>query len=166
MISARSRMLLVVGIGIGSLGLAAPAQAAGFFDELARAVFGQPAMRLDPGSVPLDVTVRPTRRQQPRKAVASKPSPPAVKLDPAADPHWYLSDPTLRRGDIVVTASDVLVFEGRGGESHASSDFAALDKSRLASKATRRLVSAAARQGRLDADMLVQKAATQQEAKY
>ncbi|GAU85335.1 hypothetical protein BIWAKO_05280 [Bosea sp. BIWAKO-01] len=67
-----------------------------------------------------------------------------VKLDPAADQYWYLDDPTLRRGDIVVTHADVLVFEGRAGQNHRASDFTALSRSQLVSKATQQRVGAAA----------------------
>jgi hypothetical protein len=128
---------------MSSVFLAAPAHSAGLFDELARALFGRPAPQVYPIE-PLDVTVRPTRRQNQRKVVASKPALPIVKLDPAADQFWYLSDPTLRRGDIVVTRSDVLVFEGRASPSHRASDFTALGKSRLVSRATQQRVAAAA----------------------
>lgn len=141
---ARSCRLLI--IGMTSLLLVPPAQSAGLLDDLARALFGQPQ---PPPQVyfvqpePLRVTVHPKRRQQPRKLVASKPTPPVVKLDPATDQFWYLEDPTLRRGDIVVTHADVLVFEGRAGQNHRASDFTALSRSRLVSKATQQRVSAA-----------------------
>lgn len=140
---ARACGLLV--IAVSSVVLAAPAQSAGLLDDLARALFGRPTPRVYPiDPEPLDVTVRPTRRPNQRKVVASKPAPPAVKLDPATDQYWYLSDPTLRRGDIVVTRSDVLVFEGRASLSHSASDFTALGKSRLVSRATQQKVAAAA----------------------
>lgn len=128
---------------VSALVLVTPAHSAGFFDELARAVFGRPPPQVYP-TEPLDVTVRPTRRQPHRKAVASKPPPPIVKLDPATDRYWYLDDPTLRRGDIVVTRSDVLVFEGRASQNHSTSDFTALGKSRLVSRSTQQRVEAAA----------------------
>ncbi|MGO4667972.1 hypothetical protein [Bosea sp. 2RAB26] len=141
---ARSCRLLI--IGMTSFLVAQPAQSAGLLDDLARALFGQPR---PPPQVyfvppaPLSVTVHPKRRQQPRKLVASKPTAPVVKLDPAVDPYWYLDDPTLRRGDIVVTHADVLVFEGRASQSHRASDFTALNRSRLVSKATQQRVGAA-----------------------
>ena len=141
--SARVCSLLTA--GVSALVLVTPAHSAGFFDELARAVFGRPPPQVYPTAPePLDVTVRPTRRQPHRKAVASKPPPPIVKLDPATDQYWYLDDPTLRRGDIVVTRSDVLVFEGRASQNHSASDFTALGKSRLVSRSTQQRVEAAA----------------------
>ena len=141
--SAPVRRLLIA--GVCALVLVTPAHSAGFFDELARAVFGRPPPQVYPTAPePLDVTVRPTRRQPHRKAVASKPPPPIVKLDPATDQYWYLDDPTLRRGDIVVTRSDVLVFEGRASQNHSASDFTALGKSRLVSRSTQQRVEAAA----------------------
>ncbi|MGH6806423.1 MAG: hypothetical protein ACREEJ_06160, partial [Ensifer adhaerens] len=123
--------------------LATPAYSAGFFDELARTLFGRTPQVYPPAPDPLDVTVRPTRRQHLRKAVGSKPMPPTVKLDPATDQYWYLDDPTLRRGDIVVTRSDALVFEGRVSQNHSASDFTALGKSRLVSRSTQQRVEAA-----------------------
>ncbi|MGO4667684.1 hypothetical protein AB4Z40_04805 [Bosea sp. 2YAB26] len=135
----------LLSIGLSTFVLVTPAHSAGFFDELARAVFGRPPPQVYPtGPEPLDVTVRPTRRSHQRKAVVSRPTPPVVKLDPATDHYWYLDDPTLRRGDIVVTRSDVLVFEGRASQNHSASDFTALGKSRLVSRSTQQRVEAAA----------------------
>ena len=140
--SIRGRGLLV--IVISSAFLAEPTQSAGFFDELARVLFGRstppPVYYIEPD--PLDVTVRPVRRPKPRKVVAPKPVLPVAKLDPATDPYWYLSDPTLRAGDIVVTNSDVLVFEGRVKQNHQAAEFTALGKSSLVSKATQQKVGA------------------------
>lgn len=38
----------------------------------------------------------------------------------------FLRDPTLRRGDVVVTAEGLKVFTGQGGKQHADEDFVAL----------------------------------------
>lgn len=103
-----------------------PAQAANIFDELARAIFGGgPRLRTAPIYEYEDERPRPAPRQR-SPEVSSKPTPPVVKLDPAVDPHWYLKDPTLRRGDIVVTASGVLVYRGRDADSLRPADFVAL----------------------------------------
>lgn len=123
----------------GSLLLPEPGHAAGLFEELGRALFGHqpppPVYEIVPD--PLNVTVRPARRPKPRKHVASKPAPPVVRLNPETDPYWYLNDPTLRAGDIVVTRSNVLVFEGTAGKSHQMSDFTSLGRSSAVSKTTR-----------------------------
>lgn len=105
---------------------AAPgAEAAGLFDSLARAIFGQPRLRASPI---YEFDEAPARaRPRPRAPeVAAKPKPPAVVLDPQADRNWYLKDPTLRRGDIVVTAVGVLVYQGRGSDAARPADFVAL----------------------------------------
>lgn len=122
------RRVARVGLAL-SLGLAVTpqAQAANVFDELARAIFGGgPRLRATP--------IYEYEEERPRRAaprprapeVSSKPAPPVVQLDPTSDPHWYLKDPTLRRGDIVVTASGVLVYRGRDADSLRPADFVAL----------------------------------------
>lgn len=125
-------------------GLAVTDQAhAGILEDLARAVFGQQPPRVvtfEPS--PLDVTVRPQRRKKVGVRSASKPKPPAIKLDPATEPYWYLRDPTLRRGDIVVARSGALVFEGPRESEHATADFVALEHSRLVPKAFKQRISA------------------------
>ena len=132
------------------------AQAAGLFDAIG-SLFGgspepprayQPVPRgsygLDQGA--LDVTVRP-RRLRPRRerAIARKAKPAPIRpanLDPATNPNWYLEDPTLRAGDIVVLKGEVLVFQG-GRVPYAPEDFTSLADSKL-SKAERARVGAMA----------------------
>lgn len=105
---------------------AAPgAEAAGFLDNLARAIFGAPQpLRASP-IYEYDEAPRARPRHRAPEA-ASKPKPPVVKLDPQTDRNWYLKDPTLRRGDIVVTANGVLVYQGRDADAARASDFVAL----------------------------------------
>lgn len=106
---------------------AAPsAQAAGLFDDLARALFGGgPRLRASPiYEYDDEPRVRAPRTRAPE--VSSKPKPPVVQLDPQADKQWYLKDPTLRRGDIVVTAGGVLVYQGRDADATRPADFVAL----------------------------------------
>jgi hypothetical protein len=88
---------------------AAPARA-GFLDAL----FGRPAApvyRAEPETDPLNVTVR--KKARVKKPAAPKELPAVAlqkpTLDPFKDPHWYLKDETLRRGDIVVLPNRVLV---------------------------------------------------------
>ena len=64
-------------------------------------------------------------------------------LDPATNPTWYLQDPTLRLGDIVVLNGEVLVFEG-GRVPYTRADFLSLSESRL-SKSEREKLSAMTR---------------------
>ena len=131
-------------------------QAAGLFDAIG-AIFGGD---LDPPPSPrstrggfydgqggLDLTVRP-RRPKPRreKPVVRRLAPapalaPAKNLnfDPATNPNWFLDDPTLRAGDIVVVKGDVLVFEGGGPAPHAREDFTSLNSSRLSAEERERL---------------------------
>lgn len=118
---AGAGLALILGV------MAAPqAQAANIFDEFARAIFGGgPRPRATPIYEYEDE--RPRRTARPRAPEASsKPAPPIVQLDPASDPHWYLKDPTLRRGDIVVTASGIVVYRGRDADTLRPADFVAL----------------------------------------
>lgn len=108
---------------------AAPsAQAAGLFDDLARALFGGgPRLRASPiYEYDDEPRMRAPRHRAPAPEAASKPKPPVVQLDPQADKQWYLKDPTLRRGDIVVTARGVLVYQGRDADAARPVDFVAL----------------------------------------
>ncbi|TCR62586.1 hypothetical protein EV560_110131 [Bosea sp. BK604] len=134
---------LLVVVGLAATG---PAQA-GILEDLARAVFGRPARLaptyLAPEPLPLDVTVRPQHRKKASVAASAKPKPPAIKLDPETEPYWYLRDPTLRRGDIVVARSGALVFEGPRESEHVTADFVALEHSRLVPKAFKQRINAA-----------------------
>ena len=108
---------------------AAPsAQAAGLFDDLARALFGGgPRLRASPiYEYDDEPRVRAPRARAPASEASSKPKPPVVQLDPQADKQWYLKDPTLRRGDVVVTAHGVLVYQGRDSDHLIEADFTAL----------------------------------------
>ena len=147
-----ARKHLVVGLGLATACAAAPAQA-GFLDDLARA-FGprQTApVYSAPAANPLSVTVRPQRQRPtaPAPYVASKPTPPVVHLDPQTDPDWYLKDPTLRRGDIVVTARGVQVYRGRDSDSIRRSDFTALVGGRERARPWQQQLQAAAQGGRV-----------------
>lgn len=117
------------GLAAALLVAAAPAaEAAGLFDDLARALFGGgPRLRASPiYEYDDEPRVRAPRARAPASEVSSKPKPPVVQLDPQADKQWYLKDPTLRRGDIVVTARGVLVYQGRDADASRAADFVAL----------------------------------------
>ncbi len=102
------------------------AQAANLFEELGRAIFGGgPRLR----ATPIYEYDEPMQQRAPRPRApeaSTKPKAPVVQLDPATDPSWYLKDPTLRRGDIVVTANGVMVYQGRGSDMNRREDFASL----------------------------------------
>lgn len=123
----RVRFIAVSFAGAALLTAAPQAQAANIFDDFARAFFGRPAApQQQVYSNPLEMTVQPRRKTPKFSETSSKPPPPVVQLDPATDPNWYLADPTLRRGDIVVTNRGVLVYQGRDSDALRRSDFAAL----------------------------------------
>lgn len=140
------RMILAIGIA-GTIGVAMTpqAQAAGFLDDLTRAIFGNPT---PPAAivVPDGPAIKP-KPSKPRQA-STKPAEPTVKLDPASDSYWYLRDPTLRKGDIVVTRSGIVVFDGQRASDHASSDFTALEDTKRLPKAQQQTLEAAAARGR------------------
>ena len=120
-----ARRATMVGLVAVMAAAGAPAQAANIFEELGRAIFGgSPRLR----ATPIYEYHEPRQPMPRQKApeVSSKPKPPVVQLDPSADPHWYLKDPTLRRGDIVVTAQGVMVYQGGRGGDGRRSDFTAL----------------------------------------
>jgi hypothetical protein len=102
------------------------AHAANLFEELGRAIFGGgPRLRATP-IYEYDEPIQPRAPRQRAPEGSTKPKAPVVQLDPATDPSWYLKDPTLRRGDIVVTANGVMVYQGRGSDENRRADFTAL----------------------------------------
>jgi hypothetical protein len=48
-----------------------------------------------------------------------------ARLNPANNPNWYLQDPTLRHGDIVVLQNGPMVFVGGRAAAHKVTDFQA-----------------------------------------
>lgn len=122
---------------LGGLMSVVPAQA-GLLEFLFGDAFREQP-RYAPRHEPLDVRVNPRRKangaaknlpeHEKKRALA-------VSIDPVKHPNWYLEDPTLRRGDIVVLKGQVLVYDGaRGPVTRAA--FTALDKSPLISKSER-----------------------------
>jgi hypothetical protein len=143
----RRRVLTTALAAMIGLAIAPPAQAqaAGFFDDLARAFFSRPATPAMTGD-PFEMTVKP-KRSRPRPASA-RPAEPAARLDPATDAFWYLRDPTLKKGDIIIARSGIVVYRGRGGAEHMPSDFTALGETEGLSKAQQQALQAAAASGR------------------
>ena len=124
---AARRVMMFGMITVMAVASAPGAQAANLFEELGRAIFGGgPRLR----ATPIYEYDEPIQQRAPRPRApeaSSKPKPPVVRLDPATDPSWYLKDPTLRRGDIVVTATGVMVYQGnRGSDDNRRADFASL----------------------------------------
>ncbi len=132
------------------------AQAAGLFDAIGSLFGGDPEplrpYQPAPGGIygreegGLDLTVRPRRpRPQRVRPIARKASPapaPAANLDPSSNPNWYLDDPTLRAGDIVVLKGEVLVFQG-GRPPYAREDFTSLAASKLSKEERGRIAAMA-----------------------
>jgi hypothetical protein len=137
---------------LGGLSWSVPASA-GFFDDLG-ALFGGGPPRMQQPSQPFEVTVFPNRnRTGPRKPrsvrgktlskeAAKRNTDKAEKLDPSKDPNWFLKDPTLRAGDVVVTTRGVLVYQvHRSSLQHRFEDFVSLNQSKLVPKALRALIT-------------------------
>ncbi|WP_186420310.1 hypothetical protein [Bosea sp. CS1GBMeth4] len=140
------RMILATGLAAGiGIAMAPQARAAGFFDDLTQAIFGSPRPPAAIGA-PDGPAIKP--KPQKARPASPKPAEPAVKLDPASDAYWYLRDPTLRKGDIVVTRSGVVVFNGQRSSDHLTSDFAALEDTKRLPKAQRETLETAAARGR------------------
>lgn len=136
--SYRLRMLAVAAsASVGLVGMTGTAQA-GLFDFLFGG-FSQPQAAPQYYSpAPLDVRVNPRARRsmQSRSESTSKPKALATAIDPVKNPNWYLEDPTLRRGDIVVLKGRILVFDG-GRNVGSVEAFTDLKASRLLSKGER-----------------------------
>ena len=86
-------------------------------------------------------------RVSPRRAKAKNQGGPsdrklARSIDPVKVPTWYLQDPTLRRGDIVVVKSGAFVFGGGARGAASSDDFTALQNSKLVSSGERQRLQA------------------------
>lgn len=60
-----------------------------------------------------------------------------ARLNPANNPSWYLEDPTLRAGDIVVMKSGIMVYAGGKSAVHQERDFQPIAKADSISPAER-----------------------------
>lgn len=154
-------------LGAGAIAVmttVAPQPASAFFDDLARAIFTGvqpvPNYRYVERYEPREFRRQPRQRVERVERVervsapstgwieqSSKPAPPVVDLDPSTDKNWYLKDPTLRKGDIVVTANGPMVFQGRTGDQHRKTAFVSLEKTGKLSRDERQIVAAAAEPG-------------------
>lgn len=107
-------------------------------------LFGSPSVSARVGhDDPLVMTVRPKKRMKPNQSALVEEVKPqlVVSIDPVANPNWYLTDPTLRKGDIVVLPKGVTVFNGERGQRRLS-DFEDLRRTRLLSERERDRVRA------------------------
>ena len=142
-------------LAAGTLAMPASAPAAGLFDAIT-AIFGADPPPLSPRyygharpyglseeTEPLDVPVRGRRvGRTPVRAEVPSPKPVNTAIDPVRHPDWFLHDPTLRRGDIVVLKNSVLVVEGGTGEGRMA--LMPIDLSRAVSRGERLKVRAMA----------------------
>ncbi len=135
-------------------GWPARAEDSGFWDTIramsrespsyAPSLFEAPRVRRLPPRVQRAARPKP---QPPREQVARLPEQPAPILkaaDPAERPNplaTLLSDPTLRKGDIVMFPEGARVFRGEQGTRHAMADFVELSKSRDVAQATRKVLA-------------------------
>ena len=137
----RAAALALVGIAI----LCPETARAGFFEEL----FGGAEVqeRQVTPAEPFQVIVRPSRRFKPSREparrlarpkatkparVVQKSRPHDVVIDPVKDPQWFLHDPTLRAGDVVVLDDRVMVYAAKSARPpRTDRDFVSLSRSRL-----------------------------------
>lgn len=141
-----ARSAVVAALAGASLVVASSsADAAGLFDFLfgggqRQAPQYQPQYQPSYGA-PLDVRVNPKRRKHQGVAKARPTRERTTKvvnkaINPKDHPNWYLEDTTLRRGDIVVLPTGVMVYQG-GPKPQTREDFSKLSDSRLVSKKER-----------------------------
>lgn len=144
----RLRSITLSGVAILACLGCGPAQA-GFFDELGEMFGGRGSRSYERSyerSRPMYIRVSPRRyRMRPTRMVRrDRRKPEVVKaavIDPAKDPQWFLHDPTLRRGDIVVVKDDVLVFDSTASaKTHELEDFVSLQDAAQVPKSTRLMV--------------------------
>lgn len=135
----KSAAVVVASVIVLELFALRPAHA-GFLDFL----LGPPPHTETPYvSTPLEMTIRPGRRsaKAPKQAQVERPPVLITPMDPVKDPDWFLSDPTLRKGDVVVLPGRVVVFNGNRGERRRS-DFEDLLRTHLVSLKERSRIKA------------------------
>lgn len=128
----RNRLAALVALAAACFAGAAPAQAN--FLETLFGIAPRQVVAPVPEREPLHMTVRPRAPKDGRPGAAAKDAPPTPRVAPmeyASDPFWYLKDPTLKKGDIIVLGGRVVVFNG--GE-RSYSNFLGFQSSRLLSE--------------------------------
>ena len=133
-----ARSVFAVLAGVALLAPAEPARAGLLYD-----LFG--IGQADPAPAPVLTPVR--RAREPSKVVhsqnksASKPMASARQvalaevLKTSGSKAAFAQDPTLKRGDVVVTETGIDVFEGHAGETHEAADFKPIAGSALRDRA-------------------------------
>ncbi|HEV7338935.1 MAG TPA: hypothetical protein VGO06_23365 [Bosea sp. (in: a-proteobacteria)] len=132
----RNRLTALIALAAASLTSAAPAQAN--FLETLFGIAPRQVVAPVPEREPLHMTVRPRAQRDGKPGIAAKDTPPTPRVAPmeyASDPFWYLKDPTLKKGDIIVLDGRVVVFNG-GERSYSS--FLSLKDSRLLSERSKK----------------------------
>lgn len=153
------RISSIAAIAMVVAGVPATAQA-GFLDALGEALFGSSAPQASPApplsasqnpQSPLRVSIKRSRKgaRSIRKSAhhpfpRGRPSQ-VVRIDPRAEPDWYLRDQTLRRGDVIVLDGRMVVFEGSRESTHTPEEFAGLAQSKAVSDTTRKAIQQSAR---------------------
>lgn len=144
----RASAAILVGALAGGVAFAQPTPAAAFLDFL----FGRPEAPA-PSRPPLDVSVDPSRRAPARVGRRKDARPKHAKedgqrrppgrhqvqksIDPTANPDWYLSDPNIRYGDILILKSGPVVYKG-SGRARSREDFVSLGASGIVSSSSLR----------------------------
>ena len=99
-----------------------------------------PSVTIDSASMPKKKVARAKKRTPKAPAQLSPAEMMARTIDPYSNPNWWLEDPTLRKGDILVLKDRVVVFSG--GAVGAPKSYVALERSKLLSRSERRQVAA------------------------
>lgn len=161
--------LLAVSVAVVLPALNAPAAAAGFFETIFGVRPTQPAYAPRPQqNIPLagsslGANGKPIQKAKPKsKIVKARPDGPIVKVA-APRPQVlpgplgpFLLDPTLRRGDVVVTSDGLKVFTGQGGSQHAAADFSGLAHASRFAAGNSSVLAAIDRANRFSAKPLVE----------
>ncbi len=126
--------LLAIGVVVSGAGAA---HAQGLFEALfGRRVFQEapPVVVISPGHWPDQARREHYRHRKTSQAKAHRPAAPA-KPAPYVAPEVmpgplgrFLKDPTLRPGDVVITAGGPMIFRGSGGSTHRAKDFVTVAK--------------------------------------
>jgi hypothetical protein len=96
-----------------------------------------PRRVMKPSTSPGRFVARPRRPQMAGRDVQMTQKETYAKLSPATNPQWYLQDPTLRHGDLIVGEKGVMVFVGEKNASHGKTDFQPIAQASDISKAER-----------------------------
>jgi hypothetical protein len=142
-----------VGVVCIALSATTPPAHAGFFDFL----FGRQEAPAAPLYVPSAPAIKhqfhaPVLRRKHVAHQAASPQKTALCCKEGGDPMMaIMNDPTLRRGDAVMTNRGMMVYEGASGETgHQADDFVALSKAGSLSKFDRARISAVSSKPQFD----------------